>query len=838
VPAQEPPAAKEPAAARERPVVLSIEVQGAERYTPQRLIEALGQDVGAPLDPARIETGIENLWDVFHVRASAVKVREEEGGVHLRLVVVEMPVDLEPRFIGNAKIKTEELLDWAHIGAKRELYLHEADRVESRILEGYRREGYYFAEVDAIVQEPGLDAEGEPIPADVIFRIQEGPRVRVRSVQVHGNRAFPDRGFWLWRDGLKKQAGLELRGPSLFNWSGQPFVEQVLQADLIAMRQVYRERGFLDAVVEIDRLEFSQDRARVRVHVIVDEGEPFTVASLGIEAVEEETNPAGPGAEPLYRPVDLVFPEEELLGKCALQPGRRYEKVRVDADLYALRDYYGARGYLAHRSLGQNESWEFVEPRLTFDVERREVSVVYRIVQGRQKRIREVLFSGATHTRDRVLRREVQMLEGQQADLEKILLSLRELTGTGYFTDPRDRLSHPDPTYRFVPTDDPGWVDLEFMVEEGRVVDFNVAGGVDSNAGFFGLVSLRMRNFDITDLPRSFASTLGEIYRKEAFHGAGQRLEIQYSPGNERSFTRLFFLEPDLFRSHFDPTSGSFEFRDQDRFYDDYDEGLRSRGIRLGQRYGVNWTVFAGFTDKDIGVSDLPQGVPLPQELADQEGRSSFRGLGFDVQYRDLDNRLDPKDGREVLWRNEYWGSFLGGDNEFYMTTLSWDEYWPIGTDTLEVRPSMELSLGAGYASAFGDSRSVPYTERLFLGGIGSNQLRGFDFRGVGPNVGEIPIGGEAMLRANLEYRHPLYSVTRPGTYRKVEMLRLKFFLDAGVLGTSAGDLSLDDYRASYGFGFGLAQPFPITFNFGWPLKKGPGDDLQVFSFHLELFGF
>ena len=101
-------------------------------------------------------------------------------------------------------------------------------------------------------------------------------------------------------------------------------------------------------------------------------------------------------------------------------------------------------------------------------------------------------------------------------------------------------------------------------------------------------------------------------------------------------------------------------------------------------------------------------------------------------------------------------------------------------------------------------------------------------------NVGVTPIGGETMVRGSLEYRFPLYSTPVPGTSRRREMFRGHVFCDAGILNPTAFDLDLDEVRATLGFGFGLANPFPLTVNFGWPLREGPGDQLQVFSFRIS----
>lgn len=826
-----PPAAPLGPVQESAPTVTAIEVQGLKRYTKQRILDALGQKVGQPLDEDLIDKGLVLLWRSFYVRAEVQK-RATPEGVELLLIVTELPSDLEPRFIGNDEIDQEQLLEWARLGDKdqRELYLHETPRVRQRLLDGYRREGYYHAEVREVVRQGGIDADGNEFPPDVIFEIVEGPQVRVREVVVHGNRSFPERGFWFWKDGLKHLAKTELGGPWIFNWKGDRYVEEVLQADIIAMRQVYRDRGFLDAVVELDHLEFSDDRSRVTVHVIVDEGKPYTVGKVSLVAVSLEEHPRGPGFEPVEKPAELLFEEAELRALLKLSPGERYEKTRVEADGRALREHYGKRGYISHPSLGIQRSFEFLEPRYVFDVEAKTVDVTYRIVQGRKVNIREVLFAGATHTRDRVLRREVAVEEGEQADLTKIQTSVRRLRGTGYFSDPRRPLEHQEPTYRFVPTEDPEWVDIEFVVEEGSVVNFEVSGGVDSNNGLFGIISLSMRNFDVTDIPDSFFGAFGEIYRKEAFHGAGQQLDIQFSPGTAVDYTRVRFLEPDLFRNHRRRWVLDLEFLDRERAYREYDEDRIRRSAKLGHVFRPDWTVFLGYSNEDVEVSDLDLTDELPQALIDQQGSTALQSGSIDLVYRSVDSRINPREGISFTWSNSLYGEIFGGDADFYKGEIGIDYYLPT-TSALDVRPGFRLSAGFGYGVGIGETEEIPYTERFFLGGLRS--LRGFRFRGVGPNVGDTPIGGQTMLRGTVEYGIPLYSITRPGTYERVEMVRFVLFTDAGVLDEQSGSIDFGEYRASSGFGFGLTQPFPILFNFGWPLRKGEGDRTQVFSFNL-----
>jgi outer membrane protein insertion porin family len=812
-------------------------VEGQRRYTEAQIVAALGQRVGEPLSPEEVDKGIDTLMRAFQAKAR-VDYREVPGGVELRVTVEEFNVDLEPRFAGNHEIDLETLKRWALLEDRGELYLYQAERVRQRLLEGYRREGFAFAEVDVVRRgaETGAPAAGE-LP-DVIFEIREGPKVHVDDVIVRGNDSLPDRGAWFWRDGLQKLAKVELSGPWLFDWNGEDFVREKLDADLLAMREVYRDNGFLDAVVDVERLEFSEDRRWVTIHVVVDEGRPYTIETLDIQGVERAWN--GQRQDWDETPAPLVFPREELLALCQLGPGKRYERHVQAQDANALRDRYGREGYLAHPSL-RADGFEFLEPALAFDPARHTVRVTYRLAQGKKRWIREVLFSGTVHTRDRVVRREVDMLPGEVADLTKVRKSLGHLYSTGYFTNEMQPLEHHDPTFTFRPTPDPSWVDLEYQIEEGTVVNFQVQGGIDSNNGLFGRIALTMRNFDLAAPPESLWTVFGDIYDKTAFHGAGQRVDLELMPGTVTNAYRIRFLEPDLFRTHFDRWSLELELNRRNRTQRFYDEDRFERRVRLGREFGRETAVFLGYSVQDVEVSDLddpfagganvdPDVPPYPDSIYQEIGQHTISGPTFDVQYRHLDTLMNPREGLQGVWRNGLFGGPFGGDFEYARSEVDLDWFFLLGEGE-DVRPGFHLGLGMGVADSFGDTSETPYTERFFLGG--TRTLRGFAYRGVGPNRGDNTLGGSTMVNGTVEYRIPVYSVVQPGTYKQIETFRLTLFSDAGILDPDPWRLDPSELRWTVGFGLGMITPFPVVLNFGFPLKSGEGDREQVFSFSI-----
>lgn len=820
-------------------VVRSITVEGNSRYRDEQLISMLGLAVGAPLGVESLDRGIRQLFETFHVRASIEKRAATDGGIDVRVVVEELPLDLEPRFVGNVDIDDDELLEWAGLREREELFLFQAPRVRDRLMRAYRDEGYYFAQVNVVERPGGVDeATGEFVPPDVIFEVEEGPEVKVREIVFSGNESLVnERRYLFFKRGLSKLAQVELRSPLFFSWFAKDFVDETLQADIIAMREVYRDFGYLDAIVEVSELEFTEDREWVTVHVAIDEGGRYKVGSITLEGVERVPTPG----TTQDRPAELVFPKEELMELLDLHVGDTYERRIHNDDARALRQFYGEHGYIDHRSLSRVDRWEFLEPELTFEADQPVVHVTYRIAQGRQVFIREIPIVGNLHTQDRVIRRLITMQPGEAADPREIERSRARIQSTGFFSDQFD-ITHPEPSYRFIDTEDPNWKDLEFFVDEGQVLTFNIAGGVSSNNGAFGQISLSMRNFDVRNMPESFGGIVDDITTREAFHGAGQELRLSAAPGTEVSFYNIRFTEPDLFGDHVDRISLSLSASKQVRLYSSHDEERREIGFRLGRAVTIDSNVFTGFQTGSVDVSDidrdgapsLSQPLSVPADLKAQEGNLKLAHIIAGYSLREVDSRINTRNGVRFTFENRLYHEALGSEAEFIKSELRFDWWSEFDNDPEIVSPYYHVQLGTGVAVPFGDDDSVPYTERYYLGGL--NTLRGYRFRGVGPNENGFPIGGQTMLHGTLEYRVPLVKQVQPGTYREYESIHGGLFIDFGVLDPEEFALDPDEVRVTAGFLFGIGAPIPLTFSFGWPIVDvaGSGDSERVFGFSIS----
>lgn len=824
----------------QRPVVSAVRVEGNKRYSSEQIVRAFGQVVGERLmERVDVSRGVDVLFKFFQVRALVEYVPLDDGTIELLLTIEELPRDLELRFTGNVEIDDEKVREWAGLGEREELYVFQAPRIRERLEQRYREEGYHFVEVEVIERPAGTDpATGEPLAPDVIIQIEEGPEVKVKELEIRGNDHLPDEGMLFWKRGLRKLAKAELRAPRLFGrWLAKDFVPATLEADIVAMRQVYRDLGYLDAVVELEKLEFSDDREWVTPHLVVEEGPRFEVESISIQAVQlvrDESRPRGYREEP----GELVIPEAELLPLLALAPGRPFEQRLVQEDHRRLRDAYGERGHVEHPSLPDWEGFQFLTPELVYSADRPAVRVVYRLAQGEPITLREILIGGNLHTQDRVLRRLMTIKPGTLANAREIERSRARIEATDFFSPD---VFHPDivpPRIQYRDTGDPAVKDLEFLVEEGGVLRFEISGGVSTTNGAFGTIRLSKGNFDLTNLPGSLGDSIGEVARLEAFHGAGQNLTINASPGTELTRYSISFFDPDVFKLQEDYIGLGLNAASSRRRLESHVEEKREYGLRLVNQITADSSVFGRFSTGSVDVSDIFTGneasftepLAVPEDLKAQEGKNDLAHLDFGYEYNTVDSRLLPRNGIDVNVQTQLYDESLGSDFEFSRTTFQFDLYDEFDEDPDVVSDYVHFGFQLGAGFAYGDSDEIPYTERTFFGG---RQLRGFDYRGIGPNENGFPIGGTTSFYATLEYRRPLVKNVQPGSYREIEAIQGGLFLDFGVLDPDEFSLDFDELRISTGFLFGISFPVPLTFSFGFPLRDGEGDDLQVFEFEI-----
>jgi outer membrane protein assembly factor BamA len=429
-------------------------------------------------------------------------------------------------------------------------------------------------------------------------------------------------------------------------------------------------------------------------------------------------------------------------------------------------------------------------------------------------RVGEILIEGNQWTKEYVIRRQLALagvLPGQILQTPDLRLAERDLARLGIFAvDPQTGVR---PTVTVI--EPPPGVDADFRnllvrVQETPTSSLLFGVNVNSDLGLSGGLVYNEHNFDITGWPTSFEDLLSG----KAFRGAGQEFRVEALPGTEEQRYVISFREPFLFDTPYFLETGSYF--NQIAYHNEYTESRLGTRITLGRMLGPNWRVQGTVRLEDDGVHHIPFDAP-PQIWSDV-GDHFLAGFRAAVTYDNRDSYLRPTEGSQATFSVEP----VTGDYNFVKLILDASKYWTVyqradgsGRQVVLLRSNL------GYTTS-----QTPVFERFFAGGAGT--LRGFAFRGVGPNVAGFEVGGDFEFLNRLEYQAPLLAN---------DHLYGVAFLDTGTVEPS---VEIRDYRVAVGAGLRIAWPrlgpVPIALDVAFPIVKGPGDHEQVFSFWVGFY--
>lgn len=729
-----------------------------------------------------------------------VDSRLEDGSLVLTVHVTEKPFVTRVSFQGLDDLEEDELRTALGAEASGSRFLNEfsLNLMKTQIVDFAREQGYRWIEVDWKLKP----AEGE---YEAVFEIVEGPKVTVDEIRVKGNRHVP-RG---------KILGVMVTQESGFLTRGL-FDQKTLEQDIVQIQRLYRDESYRDARVTLEDLRFSSDRSEAYVTIHVEEGPSYEVASVEVSGKRREED--GKIVETPLR----LFTKEEIFSKLELGPGDLFLGDDLRRDELTIRRMYEEQAYIKVA----------VTTVDTYALDSNKVALRYEIDEGEKYTLGEIRVKGNRLTKDKVILRQFSVYPGQPINRRELDKSVQELLALTYF--------EPQSLQASSLKDRPGAanvVDFEVAVEEARTGSLRFAAGVGSESGVIGQVSITKRNFDIADMPSSVA----DVIDGEAFTGAGQALFLELAPGTEISRYLLGFREPYLFDTN---NSFGIDFYRRSRIRDLYDETHIGLEPTLGRKFeafnrelGVEWgyryesveidNIDDNFRDADRdGQRDAGETEDkVPQLVLDSEGTTYVSAMRFGVNWRRVDSPLFPSEGFEGGASYELFGNFLGAEVDMSRIIGQYSRYLPIYEDLQERKHVIAFRSTVGWSEENSNTEDVPIFERFYAGG--TSTIRGFEYRTVGPQEFDEPIGGKFEVLLGSEYRFPLYERIFYGA----------FFVDSGEVSEDIRKFRMSDYRVSAGFGIRFIIPFlgptPFVVDFGFPLLKERDDDEQVISFTL-----
>ena len=755
-----PGVARAQAAAAQQGAVQRIIVVGNERIEQSTILSYLPIGVGDTVDPARIDLALKALFrtDLF----SDVKVGLSDGD--LTIQVVENPIINRVVFEGNSGLKEDKLRDEITVRPRGIFTRAKVQSDVQRIIELYRRSGRISAAVTPkIVELPQKRV-------DLIFEISEGEKSGVLGVNFLGNVEFSDNDL---RDVVVTEESAWYR----FFSNNANYDPDRLEYDKEQLRKHYRNRGFYDFRVISAVAELSSARNGFAVTYTLEEGPRYRFGKISVETELKKLDTA------------------VLTQLVPIRSGDLYEDERIETATDALTFAAGAAGFASVD----------VRPRYVADPATRTVNVVFQVNEGPRVYVNRIDIIGNTQTLDHVIRRELNLVEGDAYNRALVDRSENNLKALGFFKEV---------TIEETPTANADRTDLLVTVEEQATGELTFSAGYSS-------VDQLMIDLGIT---------------QRNFRGRGQDARARVSWGSYRqqldfSFTEPRFLDRNL-RAGVDLYYFVYDLSD----YSSY----RTTSLGTNLRIGFPLTADAFMTmryvlrEDDVDVPSIfcdPTQQQVSQTLCDQRGRYTTSLLGYQVTLDRRNDPVRPTRGFFVSLAQDLAG--LGGDVNYLRSELEGGWYYGFNKDFV-----LSLSGSAGYIGSWGDD-VIRINDRFYKGG---NSFRGFRVAGIGPrdiSFGRSDaLGGEAFAIGSAELTIPTFIPQQYG-------IRASVFTDVGTLGilddkikTGADgkpipgiydDLSL---RASAGLSVFWRSPMgPIRFDFSQILQREDYDRVETFRF-------
>lgn len=709
---------------------------------------------------------------------------ERHGRLRVRLRVVPVPdgVRLEMEVIIRPVVKKILFLDehGADRGASEELLFELTTQSgnpsskyflmhdEHVIEEYYRARGFPFVKVTG-------KAEYRADGVTVKFIVRKGHYILVQSIEFEGNKFFTSEELY---DRMQTRVQTFLR--NTFLGLNATYVRATLEEDVKTLLTACRDEGFLDARVSLKSVKFKGERAYITVSV--DEGQRYYVESVTIEG-------------------NTVFTTETLKKKFRIKPGSPYRKELVNRDVDAISEIYERSAHIHAR----------IWAAKAYPLKGNRVNLTYNIFEGPQIFLGKVKIDGNYRTRDRVIRRELSVYPGEKFDIRELKSSFQKLLNLQFFQGIETALED---------TDEPDRKTLVLKVTERKTGMLQFGFSYSDALGLQGMFQFAQRNFDLTDLPKS----VGDFFSGTAFVGGGTSLNLVLRPGRNHSNYNLLYRDPHLMDTN---TRFSLNLERYESQWLRQDE--RGEGIHLGLGRSLTREITADllYRFQTKTLTNISPSAPTDVFLSQGTKNISAIKPEFTFNFTRLDIHRVRYSGCFFQASYEYAGAFLGGEVDFWATSMALGVYEEVYQDSEGYKHVLSLTLKGDWKKPHHRTQLIPWYERYFLGGPGT--IRGFQSRGAGPKEGRDFIGGCVSAVASLEYSFPL-------SFPNKEFFRGVLFLDAGNLSSEAKSFLMRDFRASCGFGFRIraGNSFVFVFEFGYPLIIFKGDSRRTLHFSMS----
>jgi outer membrane protein insertion porin family len=743
--------------------VEKIQIVGNKKIEKDAILQKLTNKVGVSLDEQAVREEVKTLFATGYFQDIEVRANPgTQGGVSLLYKVVEKPAISLIEYKGNSELDDEEMAELTKIKVFEIIDYGKITRGVSDIQKAYEEKGYFLAKVEYDVQE---DERGG---VKVTFNVTENDQVLVKRISFIGNKKVPSSDIKARM--LTQEGGLF----SALSGSGT-YKQDAFEQDIQLISFLYFNKGYVKAKVSRPEVTVTPDKKGIYINIRVEEGEQYNTGEVSFSG-------------------DLLFSTEELAETATIDESEIFVYETVQRDIQAFTAKYGDLGY----------AYTNVIPRTFIRDEERLVDIVYDFDKGKKVYFGTINVIGNSRTRDKVVRRELRIGEGELYNESRKRESVENVQRLGFFESVQFNTKTPKGR------DD--LMDIDIVVKERNTGSFQLGAGYSSFSGVIFNAQLNQTNF------------LGK--------GQNVGLQIDYSEIQRRY--RLSFTEPYFYDTLW--TVGFDVYRNENNFLALFSEKTEGAAIRVGHPIWSRY--FYGFLRYRIDNTELDM-IPGPNAtdvLDPATARGVTSSITASVEYDKRNDRFAPTKGVHTSASYEVAG--LGGGLNFTRADAFFRWYYNIFWDLV-----LRTNFAYGRIEA-PRGRSVPFTRLYRLGG--PFNLRGFDFNDVGKTEfsqvrydylrGETSSGGVPFLEPNPNPISDLAEAARQanvvvgGTQQALAMIELEFPLvkEAGIRGVAFFDMGMADddivmerFREDFGFGVRWFSPIgPLRFEWGFPIDR------------------
>ena len=733
---------------------------------PRPIMARLKTKEGDSFSQQTFDSDLKNLSETYDRIDPSIKL--DNGEVSIVIKVSPRPVVSEVIFSGNDQIKTATLQKELDIQPNSVFNRQSFNKSFTKLKEYYFKKGYFESQLSYTVEKA-------PNSNTVTIKIEvlEGRPGHIQKIILNG---FTDEE----KSDIEEQMYLK-KYNFLTSWmtGTGTYRDELLEQDKLSILNYLHNKGYADAKVTIQLTEDPKN-GKLIVEITAHRGQLFHFGSIHF---------AG----------NSLISTEELAKRSLITDGAPFSPDKVRETVQALKEYYGQKGYI-DASIQHETILKENEP--VFDVD-------FYIDEGDEYKVGLVHIFGNTSTKSNVILRESLLVPGETFDARKLKATQSKLEAMGYFKNVN--------VYAVRSADDSelgtNYRDVYIEVEETTTGNVSLFMGFSSTDSIFGGIDLTERNFNIAGLPKALVGKIADL------RGGGEYFHVKGTVGKEQNNVLVSWMNPYVFDSLW--RFGVEISRTWSQLQRHAKVVTYGGSVYTNYPLSKYWT--AGLRERLRHAKDNLSLHPLgnsPQAIAsaeitrkqlDQNGLIS--AFSANISYDSVDNLYKPRKG----WRSYGEAEVSGIGGNYYFGKLSYTNsiYWPVWKKgTLKFRADFKTIVPYGKTN----KSTVPYSERLFLGGEGT--VRGYQPFSIGPMVELLndqgvyentstPYGGLTSTLLSVEYNQEIFKMLDIFTFVDVGSVEKDYFKISQLRPTTGVGVRLD-----------IGNGTPIMVGYGIPLVE------------------